>query len=214
MAPHLSAAELDWITARLQMKTVMEMYEAFKAKRESRGIECMDITNFRKVLKGKTYRRGVVETRGRKKSLTKKHVVAMNKVRKTLAKKAKNKGNRAVRWSDLMKKARVPKVHRTTAKKAFEEHGIPVAWRRSREKPQRTVEHERERVATCKEWQKHKATYFAESIDMIIDNKKFDVPTSYRAREYMSKAAATGHLRTPSEGLLPEYTKPGAKKNR
>ena len=62
--------------------------------------------------------------------------------------------------------------------------------------------------------QNRRGTYFADATDLIIDNKKFDVPTNYQARQYMGKLASKGHLRTPAEGLKDEFTKPGIKKNR
>ena len=49
---------------------------------------------------------------------------------------------------------------------------------------------------------------------MIIDNKRFDVPTTERARKYLKKQRVRFHLRTPAEGSLPHLTKPGRKKNR
>ena len=58
------------------------------------------------------------------------------------------------------------------------------------------------------------ARFFVEDVDLIIDNKQFDVPTTQCARQYMAAQRVRFHLRTPSEGVLPEMTKPGRKKNR
>ena len=49
---------------------------------------------------------------------------------------------------------------------------------------------------------------------MIIDNKKFDIPTTERARQYMKNQRVRFHLRTPAEGIKDEFTKPCRKKNR
>ena len=51
-------------------------------------------------------------------------------------------------------------------------------------------------------------------VDMIIDNKTFTVPTSPAARKYKRRCHVRGHLRLASEGLKPEYTRPGTRKNR
>ena len=56
--------------------------------------------------------------------------------------------------------------------------------------------------------------HFEKEVDIIIDNKKYDVPTTERARGYLQEQMVRFHLRTPSEGLLPECTRPCRKKNR
>ena len=60
----------------------------------------------------------------------------------------------------------------------------------------------------------HPPSYYRNKIDMIIDNKHFDVPTTERARKYLKSQQVRFHLRTPAEGLKDEFTKPGRKKNR
>ena len=72
----------------------------------------------------------------------------------------------------------------------------------------------KERVAYCKEWGRKPSSFFVRDLDMIIDNKKFDVPTTERARLYMKQQRVRFHLRTPAEGLQAECTKPGRKKNK
>ena len=101
-----------------------------------------------------------------------------------------------------------------TALGSFRREGLDVQRRRPREKPDRTKAHAAERVEMCQALKRRAATYFTTGVDMIIDNKKFDVPTTERARAYMNKTRVRGHLRTPGEGTLPEFTRPGRKKNR
>ena len=50
--------------------------------------------------------------------------------------------------------------------------------------------------------------------DMIIDNKKFEIPTTEKARSYMAQQQVRFHLRTQSEGVKPECVKPCRKKNK
>ena len=69
MAPHLAQEELDWIQKRRKLGlSPSALHKLFVKFREGKGITAPHITQFRKVLKGITYRRGVAETRGRKKT--------------------------------------------------------------------------------------------------------------------------------------------------
>ena len=69
-------------------------------------------------LKGSTHKRGAVETPGRKPIFSLANVVAMNKKRKHLVKKAK--GDKYVTWDAIRKASRLPEGDRTTvAKDAF-----------------------------------------------------------------------------------------------
>ena len=62
----------------------------------------------------------------------------------------------------------------------FQREGILVQARRPRTKPDRTPGQAKARVEA---WSKRPASFFAEKVDMIIDNKKFDIPTTERARK-------------------------------
>ena len=139
-------------------------------------------------------------------------VLKMNLVRKRLIKKAQ--GQREVRWEDVCKGGRVRKVHRTTLLRAFRREKIPVQARSPRLKPGRTQEQAAARVAYCQTWARKPPSFFVDDVDLIIDNKQFDVPTTQRARQYIAAQRVRFHLRTPAEGVQPEMTKPGRKKNR
>ena len=47
-----------------------------------------------------------------------------------------------VKWDAIILSSRTPRAYRATAAKAFKREGIPAQFRPSREKPQRTEEHE------------------------------------------------------------------------
>lgn len=49
---------------------------------------------------------------------------------------------------------------------------------------------------------------------MIMDNKRYDTPTSLKGRDHLQKQRVRGQIRLPGEGLQDEYTKPNAKKHR
>ena len=109
MAPHLTDAELDWMHARLAGgRTVVDIHASLALKRERAHMEAPHLTNVRLALKGKTYRRGLKETRGRPTTYSNAWVRTLNATRKTLLKTTD--GDREVRWRDVQKKARAPKV--------------------------------------------------------------------------------------------------------
>ena len=77
---------------------------------------------------GDTFRRGLVETRGRKKVLTKAHLKKPEANSRAIAKKTK--GEREVPWEEIARKARVPKVDPTTIAKIMRDGGFPLKARR------------------------------------------------------------------------------------
>ena len=131
MAPHLSDAELDFIAAkRLAGKSAVQIHALLSSRRARAGVDAPHLTNVRRALKGKTYKRSRKETRGRKATYSRKVVLALDRARKDLIKKTKN--NREVRWQDVRKKAKAPEGHRSTLKRAFNREGIKVAARAPR----------------------------------------------------------------------------------
>ena len=213
MAPHLTPSELDFMMAKQEQgKSPTEIHALVSQKRERQGLATPHLPHFREALRGKSYKRSRKETRGRKLKLNSRWVKKLNTKRKALIKAAQ--GQREVRWEDVRKSARGPKVHRTTLLRSFRREGMSVEARRPRLKPSRTVQQARDRVVYCAEWGTRPPAFFAERIDLIIDNKQFDIPTTQRARKYLASQRVRFHLRTPGEGALPEMTKPGRKKNR
>ena len=175
MAPHLTFAELDFLQEKQRAgKTPIQIHSLLVSQRKRKGIEAPHLTKLRKALKGNTYKRSATETRGRKQLLSRRMVLKMNVVRKTILKKRPDK---EMHWSDLVKAARAPKVDRTTVKKAFAREKIPVAARRPREKPQRSEEHRAERVVIGAKLAKKPKKFYSKKVDLIIDNKHFDTPT-------------------------------------
>ena len=150
MAPHLAPGVLDVIHEKFAagMSPIL-IHQWLKALREKKGVDTPHLTNLRKALKGKRYKRGRVETRGKKATYTRPMVLRMDAKRKELIKKSNNE--REVRWEDIRRGARAPLGHRSTVKDAFRREDIPVAARRPREKPQRTQEHTIERFQFAKD---------------------------------------------------------------
>ena len=213
MAPHLTPSELDFVFALESRGTApVDIHTALTRRRNRVGVATPTLKRFRDALRGSTYRRSRKETRGRKKKLTRSAILKMNNMRKRLIKKAA--GQREVRWEDVRKASRAPKVHRTTLKRSFHREGLPVQARSPRLKPGRTRVQAEARVAYCKKWSRKPSSFFVDDVDLIIDNKQFDIPTTERARKHLAAQRVRFHLRTPGEGAQPEMTKPGRKKNR
>ena len=160
---------------------------------------------FRDAVRGRTYN-CTKETRGRKRSLSHRAVLAIDRKRKDLVLKAK--GEKEVTWAETIKKARVKQVDPTTAKRSLVRAGIPVARRRPREKPQRKSEHIEERTEITRRWRYYPNDYFSKNVDLIWDMKHWDAPTTKEARSFKNKMKVRFQNRTPDEGLLPQYTKP------
>ena len=129
MAPHLTPAELDWVHRQVHLgKTPVQIHSFLTARRARRAVATPDLTALRKAIKGSTHWRGLQETRGRKRTYSRKWVRALNTARKKLLSNCAHR--REVRWSDVVKKARAPRAHRTTVKRAFDREGLKVAARR------------------------------------------------------------------------------------
>ena len=203
MAPHLSLEELDKVQKLTHQGLAPQDIQANLAKsRGKQGIAAPTVNNVRRAMQGKTYKRGAVETRGRKKLMTPKRVRAVDVARKELQKEHKN--SREVTMPMILRRARV-KVDCTTASRALKEQG--VQWRSSREKATRTPEQELARKEWCAKKRRLPANYFSTTIDLIIDCKKFELPLNVRARVQASSRKVRGTYRSRSEGLKAELLK-------
>ena len=75
MAPHLTLKERDVLTAWAAdgLKPV-QIRRRLQAQRSRRGLDAPNVTNIRRVFKGATYKQSTKETRGCKRTLTKRQV--------------------------------------------------------------------------------------------------------------------------------------------
>ena len=211
MAPHLTGKEIDFINSNRKLEPKV-VHEKLVKQRTKKRMEAPTLRNLRKILKGETYRRGVVETRGRKEKLTRRNVQALDKARKNLIEDAESEDE--VHWDDVIKAARVPKVHSKTARNAMQKAGLDVKWRNPRQKPYRSAKDKLQRKNMCKKLAAKPLSYFTEKIDLYMDNKTFAIPTTPGAKAHLKMTKVRGHLRTRSEGLSPGFTKPNNKRHR
>ena len=213
MAPHLTRAELDqmqqWLSRGLGAMAIQKSLTAARHRRRAPG---PDLTTVRRALKSKSHKRSAPERRGRKRSLGLAEVRALDKTRKRLIRECE--GRRYVQWAEVIKRTPGVKCDRCTALRAFRRHGVPVCFRVSRVNANRQRAHEQERLRTCARWRFLANDHFVKNVDMILDNKKWDVPTSDYARKYLAKQRVHGQLRTPAEGLAKHFVKPSRRKHR
>lgn len=214
MAPHLTPAEQGRLLRWQQQDNLspVAIHARLARERGRKGIAAPELTGVRKFLKGKTHKRGAVETRGRKRIHSRRHVLAMNRKRIELIKKVA--GAKQVTWDDVARRARAPSADSTTVARAFQREGVDVRLRPARGKPQRLPEHEQERADLCDKMRRLPTNYFSENVHLIIDNKRFDTPTTPAARLHLQKQKVKGQLRTRSEGLKPGFTRPNQKRHK
>ena len=85
MAPHLTSKELDQMREMLgKGNTPIQIHAWLEKARGRKNILAPSLENVRKMLKGKSYKCGVPETRGAKSALTRKQVLKLDGVRKHL----------------------------------------------------------------------------------------------------------------------------------
>ena len=211
MAPHLSAAELDVVRQCVAKKMLAQGILNIIAKaRKKAHVDAPQIWAIRRAMAGVTHRRGMPETRGRRKKLTAAQAERLFRKRGDLISRAG--GEQYVPLREVRRTARVPQIHDTTAARYLRNLG--VSWRRMREKPPRTEAHEDTRKAVCDIWRKRPASFWTDSVDLIIDAKKFPLPGNDAAARRLRQQRVRGVLRTRQEGLQPGFTKPSIVKHK
>ena len=106
MGKHLSADELDniqkWKAAGVATRVIHDrLLKARRRKSKRRGETGPDITTVRRAVRGTSFKRARVETRGAKKILSTANLHAVDRARLRLIKKADNDSE--VHWEDVMR---------------------------------------------------------------------------------------------------------------
>ena len=213
MGRHVSKSELDQMSSwRAAGKTPIDIHTKLCAQRRRRNEGEPCLTAIRRALHGITHKRSRVETRGRPKVLSSRNLKTVDATRKRLIAKADN--TREIHWSDLLRASRVPKVDPTMLAKNMRAAGYDVKWRPPRLKVCRGKIDEQQRKRICDKLRKLPVSYWIRQIDLIMDNKKYQTPTSLKGKKYLKSLRVRGHLRTKAEGLKPGFTKPHPCKHR
>ena len=187
-----------------------DICDALSKRRAAAKVPAPKVWAIRRAMAGATHKRGKVETRGGKLKLTDVQAQRLFDKRSELVVSAD--GARYVPVDEIVTRARVPHVHRTTAARYLRSFG--VAWRRMREKPPRTGAHEADRKEVCRIWRRKPATFWTDHVDLIIDAKKFPLPGSAAAAKRLRQQMVRGAMRTRQEGLSPGFTRPSLTKHK
>ena len=123
MAP-LTTSGMDRIHKfKAESFTRMQIHAQLVMDRRRRRQQGPDLTTVRRFVRGKTHKRAVAETRGRKKKRSVANVKAMDRARDKVITQAGCE--REISWDEVVRQARVPSVHRTTATKhMLRERGV------------------------------------------------------------------------------------------
>ena len=212
MGKHLSPEELDAIQGwKAQGLLASDILRKLKAARRRGRASGPSLKSVRRAMKGHSFKRTGVETRGRKRSLSAVNVRALERARKRLIKNAD--GDEEVHWSDVIRAARVPAVHRSTAARAVRAAGHNVQRRTPRLKPDRTNVDERQRKDLCDKYRKLPAAFWTTKIHAYTDCKRWTIPRNVRGHKFLNKLKVRFHLRTPEEGIQRGFTKPDPRKH-
>ena len=141
-----------------------------------------DLMTVRRIVRGKTHKRAVAETRGRKKKRSVANVKAMDRGRDQVITQAGYE--REISWDEVVRQARVPSVHRTTATKhMLRERGVKAL--RPRAKLTRSSIDEAERKRPFNRLRKLPSSYWTSTTHLAMDNKRWPLPLSLRGKEFL-----------------------------
>jgi transposase len=180
-----------------------------RLKKERKGEATPTVKNLRRALAGHSYKRGVVERRGRKSVISQLKLRKLNSARLLLQKRAA--GLKEVTLKHIKKEARVT-ASDAAVSRALKTLG--VSWRSPREKPTRTPAQEKARQTWCAARRHLTPTYWKKRIHMYMDCKRFALPVSATPRALLARGRVRGAFRTKSESLKSHLTKPNAKRHR
>ena len=162
-----------------------DIHRRLQAARRKAGVPGPHKASVHRALNGSSFRRGRVESRGRSCALTVHNLRALDKARKKLITEAK--GEYEVHWDDVIRAARVPNVHRTTAARALKAAGYDIQWRAPRLKPDRTDLDDAQRKELCGKYRRLPESYWLDKVDAYIDCKRWPTPHNARGRQFVNK---------------------------
>jgi hypothetical protein len=207
MGKHLDANEIALVEAAARNRmTAKDVLAQINKAREKAKMDPATINSVRRVLRGETFHRARVETRGRKRVLKKKDKTRLEKFRVYLLKKAKTETR--VSYEQIIAAAGLQgEVSEKTVRKYFNNE-LKVKWRPARTKPDRTAEEEKKREEQAKRWARKPESFWKDSVHGYLDNKTFAVPCSPAKKALIRRTKVTGHLRKRSEGTEKHCVRP------
>ena len=158
--------------------------------------------------KGATHKIGKTETRGRKKILTQKHVLKLDRTGRRLIKKANNQ--KMVTYADIIEEADLdvdPGLR--SVQDSLRSEG--VSFKTPRKKILISDADAKVRYETSIKWDKRRQKYWTDDVHGYYDGKNFPLSLTPEQRSRLRQTMVTGHLRKPSEGIAKGFTKPREK---
>ena len=157
---------------------------------------------------GLSHKRGAVEKRGRKRSLSKQDVRKLDQTRRRLIRQAENE--KRVTYEDVVEEAG---LSHSPSQRVCEDalRGEGVGFKAPRRKIYVSDDDAKKRWAVAKVWAKRPASFWSKSVHAYVDNKAFPIPLTQKQRKKFRQGMVTGHLRKPSEGIDRGFTKPREK---
>ena len=173
--------------------------------RAKKGIPPLSKATIYRYVRGDTHKRGVAETRGRKRSLGRSDVKSLDRARRKLIKSANNQHR--VTYDAVVSEAGYEEVCcLRTVQSALRREG--VRFRQPRRKVYISEVDARERYRVAKQWVRRPQSFWHNNVHAFVDNKAFPVPLTPAQRLKFRQTQITGHLRKPSEGVDKGFTKP------
>ena len=207
MPPHMTTAEQGLVDqmVRRDKAGLLDALRKINAGRAKDGVPMLGKHAVYRFISGATHGRGKSETRGRKRSLSKRDVTTLEKARKRLLKAADS--TRRVTYDDIQSDAGLGDTCcGRVAQDALRAGG--VRFRAPRRKVYLSDDDAKERLKVAKAWVKRPSTFWSNHVHAYVDNKAFPLPLTIAQRKKYQKSRITGHLRKPAEGLSNECIKP------
>ena len=209
-AQHLTCEELSRIDniLRTEKGSATDALRLINAERRKTKVREVDKSTVYRYVKGLTHTRGVAETRGRKRSLSKTDISKLDKARRRLIKRANNEYR--VTYKDVISEAGMCGSQcQRICEDALREQG--VAYRSPRSKIYVSDEDAKKRFAKARLWVKRPSSFWSKRVHAYFDNKAFPLPLTPKQRSRFRQTMVTGHLRLAKEGVDLGFTKPREK---
>jgi hypothetical protein len=206
---HLAGEEIDLIrdiASPRKNGTPMDALAAVTKARRERGQPNISKSAIYRFLNCDTHSATrVAETRGQPCRLTKLAKLRLRQARTRLIKAAD--GEYQVTYRDIIEASSVPDMPcQRVVEDFFRAEG--VSFRVPRKKICISEKDAKARLETCREWSKHRASFWTDSVHCYVDNKAFPMPLTPTDRSRYNKMRVKGHLRLKAEGTDRGFTKP------
>ena len=207
---HLTVKEQDMVdkVIRKDGGTPTDALQAVARSRARRGEAPIHKTTIYRYLRGSTHRRSKQERRGRPRLVKRADAARLDAARRWLIVEADNEW--AVTHADVVREAGY-EGHASARVLADALRSRGVRSRAPRSKVMVTAGDAKARLRVARAWVRRPASFWVDGVHAYVDNKAWPVPLTAQQRKRYRQARVTSHLRKPSEGCTPGFTKPRMK---